>query len=266
MHDLLLVIDVGNSNTVLGLYEGDVLSMTWRIGTQPVRTTDELGVLLLQLLAARNISPDRIGAAICSCVVPPAVHAVRRAARRYFGVTVRFVGQDVGFGIPIRYDHPEEVGADRIVNAVAAYEAGQRASIVVDFGTATTFDIVGADGGYEGGVIAPGLSISLDALHQRAAQLPRVEIRKPESSIARNTVEAMQAGIVYGYVGLVDGITARIIADLEVEDAHVIATGGLAGLIAADSRYIESVHPNLTLEGLRILNGRLPGDAGDVPR
>ena len=259
MRDLLLVIDVGNSNTVLGIYDGHDLTMTWRIGTQPVRTTDELGVLLLQLFSAGGIAPEQVGAAICACVVPPAVHAVRRAGKRYFGVDVRFVGQDVGFGIPIRYDHPEEVGADRIVTAVAAYERGQRASIVVDFGTATTFDIVGSDGGYEGGVIAPGLRISSDALHQRAAQLPRVEITKPATSVASNTVAAMQAGIFYGYVGLVDGITARIIADLGVDEAHVIATGGLAGLIATDSRYIESVHPNLTLEGLRILNARLAG-------
>ena len=258
VRELLLVIDVGNSNIVCGVYEGPTLLETWRIGTHGHRTTDELGVLWLNLFSARGIKPGEIRAAICACVVPPAVHVVRRAARRYLDVEVRFVGRDIIPSMPILYEHPTEVGADRIVNSVAAYKRFNSACIVVDFGTATTFDVISAEGAYEGGVIAPGLRISLDALFQRASKLPRIEIKAPVASVGKNTVAAMQTGIVYGYVGLVDGIVSRIIKELPEGDVHVIATGGLASLIANDSIYIEAVLPHLTLEGLRYLEQAYP--------
>ncbi len=253
--ELLLVIDVGNTNTVLGLYEGAELAHYWRIATDPERTTDELGVLMLQLLQARGIDPARIRGAMCASVVPPVVHATRRACKRYFGVQAQFVGADVDLGIEVRYRPADAVGADRLVNALAAHERHGTACIIVDFGTATTFDVVAADGSYEGGVIAPGIGISMDALFHRAAKLPRVEIVRPGRAIGHATVESMQAGIVYGYVGLVDGIVDRILGELRAQgtdDVRVIATGGLAGLISAESRHISDVERFLTLDGLRM--------------
>ncbi len=251
--DLLLVIDVGNTNTVIGLYEGDVLLEHWRIATKAQITTDEFGVLLLSLLATRQIEPSAINNAVCACVVPPLIHATRRVCKRYFDVEVHFVTARLDLGMPVLYDNPSQVGADRIVNAIAAYATIQNACIVVDFGTATTFDVVTEDGEYEGGVIAPGMGISLDALYQRASKLPRVEIVRPEVAVGKNTVASMQSGIVYGYVGLVDGIVQRIIDEKEGPAPLVIATGGLAGLIARESRFIERVEPFLTLEGLRLI-------------
>lgn len=252
----LLVIDVGNTNTVLGLYEGANLDEHWRVGTNPHTTTDELGVLYRALFASHGISAESVGAAIVSSVVPPIDHAVRRACRRYFGVEAEFVNPQSDLGIEIRYDNPLEVGADRLVNAVAAFARFAQPCIIIDFGTATTFDVVDDHGTYLGGVIAPGLGVSLDALIGRAAKLPKVEIRKPDSIMGSNTIAAIQAGTVYGYIGLVDGIVERI------RDAHpaltfrVVATGGLAGLIGQESSFIESVEPFLTLEGLRLIHER----------
>jgi len=249
---LLLVIDVGNTNTVIGLYDGETLCEHWRIATDAQATTDELGVLVLGLLATRDVKRDAVAHAICACVVPPLIHATRRVCRRYFDVEVEFVNAAQDLGMPIRYKNPSEVGADRIVNAIAAYRSVGGACIVVDFGTATTFDVVSGAGEYEGGVIAPGMGISLDALYQRASKLPRVEIVRPTEAVGRTTITSMQSGIVYGYVGLVDGIVQRIFDESD-ESFVVLATGGLAGLIAGESRFIDRVEPFLTLEGLRLI-------------
>jgi len=252
----LLVIDVGNTNTVLGLYEGAHLEEHWRVATSPQTTTDELGVLYRALFAAQGISYESVGAAIVSSVVPPIDHAVRRACRRYFGVEAEFVGPHSDIGIGVRYDNPLEVGADRLVNAVAAYTRWKQACIIIDFGTATTFDVVDASGTYLGGVISPGLGVSLDALIARAAKLPKVEIKKPDSIMGTNTVAAIQAGTVYGYIGLVDGIVRRILDAHPDIEFRVVATGGLAGLIGQESTFIETVEPFLTLEGLRLIHER----------
>ncbi len=254
---LLMVLDVGNTNTVLGLYDaaGELLEH-WRVATNPSSTTDELGVLYLSLFAARRIDPGRVDAAIVSCVVPPVVHGITRACQRYFDVDARFVGADVDAGIQIGFDDPTEVGADRIVNAVAAFDRFAGPCVVVDFGTATTFDVIGSEGDYRGGVIAPGIGVSLEALFQRASKLPRVKIGKPDHVIGTRTVVSMQSGIVYGYVGLVDGLVERIVAEMDVGAVEIVATGGLAALISSESRYIHNVEPFLTLEGLRLIHLR----------
>jgi type III pantothenate kinase len=259
--DRLLVIDVGNTNTVLGLYHGDKLEEHWRITTSPGTTTDELGILYRGLFSAHGIDPGVVGGAIVSSVVPPIDHAVRRACSRYFKVEARFVGPKTDLGIGVDYDNPLEVGADRLVNAVAAYHRCQKACIIIDFGTATTFDIVSRDGTWCGGVIAPGLGVSLDALIGRTARLPKVEIRKPASIVGRNTIAAIQAGTVFGYIGLVDGIIKRILDHYPGEDFEVLATGGLANLIGQESAYIASVDLFLTLEGLRLIHARLEAKA-----
>jgi len=252
----LLAIDVGNTNTVLGLYEGTTLEQHWRVGTNPQTTTDELGVLYRALFQSHNLSAESVGAAIISSVVPPFDHAVRRACRRYFGVEAELVEPLSDLGIGVRYDNPLEIGADRLVNAVAAYVRYKQACIVIDFGTATTFDVVDAGGTYIGGVISPGLGVSLDALIARAAKLPKVEIKKPDAIMGTNTVAAIQAGTVYGYIGLVDGIVRRILDAHPGLEFRVLATGGLAGLIGEESMFIETVDPFLTLEGLRLIHER----------
>lgn len=254
---MLLVLDVGNTNTVIGLYEGDTLVEHWRVATNPRDTTDELGVLLMSLFRARSQDPSAVQAAICACVVPPMVHAITRACQRYFDVDVRFVDADVASQVKLTGVNPREIGADRLVNAVAAHRKYAQTCIIVDFGTATTFDVLGADGTYHGGVIAPGIGISLEALTQRASKLPRVEIQRPPSVIGTRTVHSMQSGIVYGYVGLVDGLVERLLQEIQGTlgpgDVKVVATGGLASLIAEDSAYIQIVEPFLTLQGLRLL-------------
>jgi len=253
----LLVIDVGNTNTVLGLYHGDILEEHWRVATNPQTTTDELGILYRALFAANDIDPKVVGAAIVASVVPPIDHAVRRACHRYFGVDAVFVSPSSDIGIAIEYDNPQEVGADRLVNAVVAFQRHAKACIIIDFGTATTFDIVNSAGTWIGGVIAPGLGVSLDALIARAAKLPKVEIRKPDAIVGKNTISAIQAGTVYGYIGLVDGIIRRLIANYPDEDFEILATGGLANLIGQESEYINGVEPFLTLDGLRMIHERL---------
>jgi type III pantothenate kinase len=249
---VLLAIDVGNTNTVLGVFEGEVLREHWRIETSHTRTADELGILLLQLFASRALAPDRVKAVAVSSVVPPLAATLARTSERYLGVTPLFVGPGMKTGMPILYENPREVGADRIVNAIAAYARWARGLVVVDFGTATTFDAVSPKGEYLGGAICPGVTISMDALFRHASKLPRVEFARPPQVVGRNTVASIQSGLVYGYVGLVDGICDRMRAELGFE-VKVVATGGLAPLVAGLSRSIEEVDEHLTLTGLRLI-------------
>ncbi|MCE5281829.1 MAG: type III pantothenate kinase [Deltaproteobacteria bacterium] len=249
---MLLVIDVGNTNTVLGLYDGQDLVHDWRIRTVIDHTVDEYGMLILNLYKNSRISSKAIRDIIISCVVPPMLNILEPLCQRYFGITPLIVGPGIKTGMPIFYDNPREVGADRIVNAVAAYEKHRRALVIVDFGTATTFDYVSPKGEYMGGCIAPGIMISSEALFTRASKLPRVEFSRPRLVITKDTISGMQAGIMYGYAGLVDGIVERMKAEAGT-DPLVIATGGLARVIAGESKLIDQVDEMLTLEGLRII-------------
>jgi len=252
---MLLVIDVGNSNTVLGIYQGDELKKDWRVGTDKNRTVDEYAMLINNLFSLSGLSFSDLDDVIVSCVVPPMLNTLERLCKQYFQLDAYVVGPGIKTGMPIQYDNPKEVGADRIVNAVAAYEKCKCALIVVDFGTATTFDVISVDGAYQGGAIAPGVGISADALFARASKLPRVEFVRPPQIVAKNTVNSMQAGIFFGYVGLVEGIVGRMQKELDGQ-ARVIATGGLAAPISAATDAIDQVEPFLTLEGLRILYQR----------
>ena len=252
---MLLVIDVGNTNIVYGLFDGEKLVHQFRVESGRGRTSDEYAVILRQLLAMYDIAPKDVHAAILASVVPSLTEPMIELVTRGFGREPLVVGPGVRTGMAILYENPREVGADRIVNAVAAYERAKGGVIVVDFGTATTFDCVTPKGEYLGGVIAPGIQISADALFSRAAKLPRVEIAKPPKVVGRNTLHSMQSGIVYGYVGLVDGLVDRLLGELGYPCA-VIATGGLARLIAPLSRTIGEVDDILTLVGLRILYER----------
>lgn len=252
---MLLVIDVGNSNIVLGVYNGTQLMRSWRLSTDKSRTSDEYAVLLHSLFDQAGLAFSGVKAAIISSVVPPLTGIMEAIAHDFFNLTPYVVGPGIKTGMPIQYDNPREVGADRIVNAVAGFEKHHCPLVIVDFGTATTFDYVNGKGEYCGGAIAPGLAISVEALFQRASKLPRIDIIKPPQVIAKNTVNSMQAGIFFGYVGLVDGIVERIKSESH-EDFRVIATGGLAVLIAPESKTIDEIDENLTLDGLRILYDR----------
>lgn len=252
---MLLVIDVGNSNIVLGIYSDERLVEDWRVSTDKAKTSDEYAILIHNLFGLSGISFDRIKAIILSSVVPTLTGVLEKLSVQYFGFRPYVVGPGIKTGMPIQYDNPKEVGADRIVNAVAGYEKYKTSLIIVDFGTATTFDYVNKKGEYCGGAIAPGLAISMEALFQRASKLPRVEILKPPAIIARNTVNSMQAGIFFGYIGLVDEIVGRMKTESK-DNPKVVATGGLASLIAPESKTIEEVDDYLTLDGLRILYQR----------
>jgi len=252
---MLLVIDVGNTHTVCGVFAADELLHHWRVVTEPERTVDEFGLLLNNLFTFYGIKPDDISGLIISSVVPPMLPILEEVAERYFHTKPLVVGPGIKTGMPIFYDNPTEVGADRIVNAVAAYEEYRQELIVVDFGTATTFDYVTAKGEYMGGAIAPGIGISMEALFQRASKLPRVELLKPKGVIGKNTIHSMQSGIFYGYVGLVDEMVRRMREETR-SDPKVIATGGWARLIALESTAIHKVDDLLTLKGLKIIYQR----------
>jgi type III pantothenate kinase len=252
---VLLAIDVGNTNTVVGAFDGATLRHHWRLQTNQNRTADEYGILIRQMFELTGLDPASVTAVAISSVVPPLALTLEQMVTRYFHVKAMFVGPGVKTGMPILYENPREVGADRVVNAVAAFERWRQGLIVVDFGTATTFDAVSQKGEYLGGAICPGIMISMDALARSASKLPRVEFTKPPAVIGRNTVASIQAGLVYGYVGLVDGICARMSAELGFTP-KIVATGGLAPLIAGVSKTIQEVDEHLTLDGLRILHDR----------
>jgi len=252
---MILVLDVGNTNIVLGVYEGAKLVRSWRISTDKDKTCDEYGIQIRVLFQYSNIKHESVEAIVVSSVVPPVTPALEEMCQKYFGIAPLVVGPGVKTAMPIRYDNPKEVGADRIVNAIAAYEIYGGPLIVVDFGTATTFDAISKNGEYLGGAIAPGIGISTEALYTRAAKLPRIELTKPKTVIGKNTVSSMQAGIIYGFVGQTDGIISRMKRELGGEPI-VVATGGLATLISKESTGINHVNSNLTLEGLRIVYER----------
>ena len=267
---MLLALDVGNTNTVLGLYRLDAaapasgdsdpgqgkseqeLIAHWRVTTHRTQTSDEYGVLFVNLFNMHGLAVDQVTSIIISSVVPPVESTLRRVCEKYFHLQPIFVEPGIKTGMPVLVDNPTELGADRLVNCIGAFERYGGPCIVVDFGTATTFDVISAKGEYLGGAISPGLGISADALFARAARLGRVDIKRPQKVIGTNTVTHLQSGLYYGYIGLVDGILERMMRELGAE-ARVIATGGLARQISEDSRYIAQIDDMLTLDGLRIL-------------
>jgi type III pantothenate kinase len=249
---MLLAVDVGNTQTVLGLYDADRLAEHWRVATEAERTGDELGVVVGQLLELRDLGFEDISGVCLSSTVPPLVRAYEEFARDYARAPLLVLGPGAKTGLPIVYDDPREVGPDRIANAVAARERYGAPCIVVDFGTSTNFDIVSAAGEYVGGVLAPGIEVSMEALFARAARLVKVDFSPPPSVIGKTTVAGLQSGMVYGFAGQVDGIVKRVRAEIG-ENAPVVATGGLAELIAPHAETIDTVDPLLTLEGLRLV-------------
>jgi type III pantothenate kinase len=264
---VLLAVDVGNTNTVFAIYQGRTQMGQWRLSTNRDRTAEEYAALLLQLMSLAGVRREAVNAVVIASVVPQAVLPLRWMSRDYFGCRAFVVGEDLDYPIPVRVDNPREVGADRVVNAVGALARYAAPLVIVDFGTATTFDVVDAEGSYCGGAIAPGINLSLEALHRAAAKLPRVAVAPPERAIGTNTIAAMQSGVFWGYIGLVEGLIGRIRAELGTE-ATTIATGGLAGLFARRTHVIQHVDPDLTMAGLLeiyIKNIELIRSAGAQP-
>lgn len=253
---MILVLDVGNTNIVLGVYRDKELIADWRLSTDFKRTADEYGIQVTQLFLQRKLDPTDVEGVIISSVVPNIMYSLEHMIVKYFEIIPIVVGPGVKTGINVKYDNPKEVGADRIVNAVAAHEIYNRSLIIIDFGTATTFCAVTAKGDYLGGTICPGIKIASDALFERASKLPRIELIRPAKVIGKNTVTSMQAGIVYGYIGQVDYIVDKMkkeMIQLGENEPYVIATGGLAKLISEESKFIDIIDPTLTLKGLRII-------------
>ncbi len=250
---MLFVIDVGNTHIASGVYKKDKLINSFRVRTEKSRTADELGMLFLSFFKYYNIDVSDIRGIAISNVVPPLTLTINMMCKKYFNRDPFFVGPGIKTGMPILYDNPKEVGADRIVNAVAAYKKYKKSLVVIDFGTATTFDCVSKKGEYLGGVIIPGIEISLEALAERTAKLPKIELTTPDRVIGKNTISAIQAGIIFGYAGMIDAICEKIKKEMGDKNIGFYATGGLANVISKETRYIEVVEPNLTLEGLKIL-------------
>lgn len=255
---MLLAVDAGNTNVVFAVHDGVEWRGRWRIATDPNRTSDEYAVWLLTLMQYAGLRPADVTRCAIGTVVPAALYNLRRLSRDWFGAEPLIARSSLDWGFHIDVERPQEVGADRLLNSLAAHQHYRGPLIVIDFGTATTFDVVAADGAYLGGVIAPGINLSIEALHRAAARLPRIGIGRPQSAIGRDTVAAMQSGIFWGYVGLIEGIVSRIRAEAELPDMKVIATGGLAPLLAEGTTMISRVDQDITLEGLRLLAARNP--------
>jgi type III pantothenate kinase len=252
---MLLVIDAGNTNIVFAVHDGAEWRGTWRLATSAQRTSDEYGVWLEALLVRAGIAATDVNAAVIGTVVPAALYHLRRLCRDWFSVEPIIARAALEWGFPIKIDNPDEVGADRLLNALAAHHRYGGPLVVIDFGTATTFDVVDKDGAYLGGVIAPGINLSIEALHQAAARLPRIGIGRPQSVIGRSTIPAMRSGIYWGYVGLIEGLLVRIETEFG-EPLKAIATGGLAPLFAEGTTKLATIDPDLTLDGLRLLSLR----------
>ncbi len=251
----LLVLDVGNTNTVVGVFEGKTLRAQWRLTTSHEQTADEYGILIRNLFSLDGLGNNTVTGVMIASVVPPLNAVLEEMSKKYFKLTPLFLGPGIRMGMAIHYENPQEVGADRIANSVAAFEKYGGPCVVVDFGTAITFDVISDKGEYLGGVIAPGIGVSSEALFERAARLPRVEVREPERVIGTNTVASMQSGLFYGSVGMMDGILDRLATELG-QGMKVVATGGQAPLVASSSKYKPVVDSSLTLEGLRIIYER----------
>ncbi len=254
---MMLVVDAGNTNIVFAVHDGETWIGRWRIATDDQRTSDEYAVWLISLFSMSGIKRESIMRAVIGTVVPAALYHLRRLCRDYFDVEPLVARARLDWGFEIKIDNPDEVGADRLLNSLAAHQAYGGPLVVIDFGTATTFDVVDKDGAYLGGIIAPGINLSIEALHKAAARLPRIGIGRPQAVIGRSTVPAMQSGVYWGYVGLIEGLVARIQAEYG-DHLKVIATGGLAPLLAEGTTAIETIAPDLTLDGLRLLAVRNP--------
>jgi len=254
---MLLVVDAGNTNIVFAVHDGHGWRGIWRIATEPQRTSDEYAVWLLTLLNLCGLKPEQIERTVIGTVVPAALYHLRRLCREYFATEPLVARHELNWGFAIKVNNPAEVGADRLLNSLAAHQQFRGPLVVIDFGTATTFDVIDKDGAYLGGIIAPGINLSIEALHQAAARLPRIGIGRPQAVIGTSTIPAMQSGVYWGYVGLVEGLVARIKAEYDAP-LKVVATGGLAPLLAEGTTVIGTIAPHLTLDGLRLLAERNP--------
>jgi len=253
---MILVVDIGNTNIVVGVYENDEIIGSWRMVTRSEKTSDEYGIFILNLLKYNDIDYKQIKSIIVSSVVPNLIHSFENAMKKYFNIDPLIVGPGIKTGITISTDNPREVGADRIVDIVAAYEEYGGALIVIDFGTATTYDVVSEKGEFKYGVTSPGIQISADALWTRTAQLPKIEIKKPDSILAKNTITSMQAGLVYGYIGQVEYIVKKIKEEMHNPNMKVIATGGLGRMMADETSAIDVYDSQLLLKGLKIIHDK----------